>query len=65
MDVDKPTQPDEECRSLPVNLEDYLDDLEIERSALIMKLRRIDQRLQQHGRLKDTHLSGTYVIRSR
>lgn len=34
------------------NLDDWLDDLETQRAALIMLLRSIDRRLVQYGRLR-------------
>ena len=47
--------------SLSFVVDDYLDDLEIERSAIIMRLRQIDKRLIANGRLKRTHYPGNYV----
>ena len=51
--------------TLTFTVDDYLDDLEIERSAIIMRLRQIDKRLMANGRLKRTHYPGNYVDRNR
>lgn len=52
-------------QAMPFTYDDYLDDLEIERSAIMMRLRRIDKRLMAGGRLKETHVPGQYQDRVR
>ncbi len=52
-------------RQLSINSDDYLDDLEVRRNALIMELRSVDKRLMAGGRLKSTHVPGHYQDRNR
>lgn len=46
----------QQTATAPFSLDEWLDDLETQRAAIIMLLRSIDRRLVQHGRLRSETL---------